>query len=140
MAKQIVDVLVQQVECGMRFPGQQGMTDGGNCPAFLQIGFAGSLVQCMELFGMSALYLVAEEIKEQAVIPVEIALFIDRNEKQLVPLQFLQHVETVGHATYRIAKRGTELVQYAATEQEMAEVIGEGRQDVLGQVGRYCCV
>ncbi|MNP82257.1 hypothetical protein D3C76_1808410 [compost metagenome] len=53
------------------------MANRWNGPLLRQVGGAGSQVQPAQFFAVAAVQLVAEKVQKQAVVTVQVALFVD---------------------------------------------------------------
>ena len=91
----------------------------------------------MQLFdapGTLASEATAQEVGKQVVVAIPAPIVVQRDDEEVVPLQFLQHLLTIRATGERIAQRTTQVTEDGGLEEKLPYPPGLAFEDLFGQI------
>src|SRR3954469_595517 len=83
--------------------------------------------------GLAALEFVEQELGEELMVAVPLALLVQRNHEQVGAGELAQESGGTLPARHRVAERTRQPPQYRGLEQEPPDVLGETGKDLLSE-------
>ena len=84
--------------------------------------------------GVGGRKLVAEELAEEVVVAIPLALRVERDEEEVRALELAQHQHRAGPGGHGVAEWGTEALEHGRLEQEAPHVLGKAGEYLCAQV------